>query len=58
MSGTRGDAGVDYWAHSKEDLPEKEWQTIEAHSRGVADLAKDFASQFDAANWGYAAGMH
>lgn len=57
VSQKRKVTGVEYWAHSKENRPESEWQTIETHARGVAELAKEFASKFDAGSWGYAAGM-
>ncbi len=46
-----------YLAHSKKELPENEWQTVEDHSRGVANVAKEFASRFDAGSWGYVTGL-
>jgi len=47
-----GKKRMDYWAHSKNDSPEKEWQPMEAHSRGVAELAHQFASKFSVVNIG------
>ena len=34
------------YAHSLKDHPEKDWQTLEEHSRNVADLAAKFAAPF------------
>jgi CRISPR-associated endonuclease/helicase Cas3 len=51
-----GDTNVEYWAHSKENRPEAEWQTIESHSTEVAASAGKFAAAFDAFNWGYTVG--
>ena len=46
-----------YYAHSLEGRPENEWQTLEDHLKGVAENARLFAGTFDAADWGYLAGL-
>ncbi|MGN0867875.1 MAG: CRISPR-associated endonuclease Cas3'' [Oligosphaeraceae bacterium] len=37
------------YAHSIDGSPIENWQTLEEHSRGVAELAAEFASVFDSA---------
>ena len=46
-----------YYAHSREDLPEKEWQTLQNHLESVAELASNHSSKFNSADWGYIAGL-
>ncbi len=49
----------DIISHLKQDCQTGEWtiQTNEAHSKGVAELAKSFASEFDMGDWGYVMGL-
>lgn len=44
-----------YLAHSENENGEV--QLLDDHIRNVAELAKEFASKFDAGDWGYAAGL-
>ena len=46
-----------YYAHTKENCPESEWQTLEKHINAVATLAGDFANKFNAKNWGIVVGL-
>lgn len=46
-----------YYAHSLQGRPESEWESLEAHLRGVADLAACFAAVFGAEEWGERAGL-
>lgn len=48
-------SGIHY-AHSLPDSPSNTWQPLDAHLRGVADLAAQFAAAFGAEDWGRAAG--
>ena len=34
------------YAHSAKDQPPEKWQTLEEHSRNVAELAAQFAAPF------------
>ncbi|MGI5923817.1 MAG: CRISPR-associated helicase Cas3' [Lentisphaeria bacterium] len=40
-----------YYAHSKENAPQDEWQTLEEHADAVAEMAADFAEPFNSAQW-------
>ncbi len=46
-------------SHLRQDSKTGHWaiQTNEAHCKGVAELAKHFASEFDMGNWGYVMGL-
>ncbi|MDR2463470.1 MAG: CRISPR-associated endonuclease Cas3'' [Verrucomicrobiales bacterium] len=44
------------FAHSLEGAPTDRWQTLEEHSRNVAELAEKFAAGFDSGEWARAAG--
>ena len=46
-----------YYAHSLPGKPAAEWQVLEDHLRNVAELARQFAEPFGAAEWAYAAGI-
>lgn len=48
---------MEVFAHSKEDRPVAEWQTLDAHAKAVAELAKAFASHLRAGEWGRAVGL-
>ena len=45
------------YAHSLPNRPPVEWQTLDAHSKAVAELAKAFASHLRAGEWGRAVGL-
>ena len=34
-----------YFAHSKEGFPEEQWQTIQDHAEGVAELCVRFSAR-------------
>lgn len=36
----------EYYAHSLEGRPQKEWQRLEDHLKNVAKLAREFAEPF------------
>jgi CRISPR-associated endonuclease/helicase Cas3 len=46
-----------YFAHTKEEKPPDEWQTIEDHLLGVANLCEGFAAKFGSGSWGRLAGL-
>ncbi|MGH9688390.1 MAG: CRISPR-associated endonuclease Cas3'' [Candidatus Acidiferrales bacterium] len=46
-----------FYAHTVNGQPPERWQLLEDHLRGVAELAADFASAYDAADWAYCAGL-
>lgn len=46
-----GEAPVIY-AHTLEGQPKERWETLETHAAEVARLAREFASAFDAGDWG------
>jgi len=46
-----------YYAHSKDGPPQTEWQSLDMHLKNVANTARHFAESFDAADWGYLAGL-
>ena len=45
------------YAHTLPGRPESEWETLEAHSADVAKLARQFAEQFHAEEWGELVGQ-
>jgi len=46
-----------FYAHSKEGRPPEEWHCLEDHLKSVAELARQFASDFGAGDWGYLVGL-
>jgi len=46
-----------FYAHSKEGRPPEEWHRLEDHLKSVAELARQFASDFGAGDWGYLVGL-
>ena len=48
---------VAYYAHSKENKSEKDWQLLSAHLKNTAELAKQFAHKFWAGPFGYVLGL-
>lgn len=47
---------MDFFAHSTDSVDKSGWQPLGEHLTGVAKLAEDFASAFDADVWGDSAG--
>ncbi len=47
----------EYFAHSLEGKPVKEWHLLEDHLLGVAGLAKSFADEFGSGEWACLAGL-
>ncbi|PIP08721.1 MAG: CRISPR-associated endonuclease Cas3'', partial [Syntrophobacteraceae bacterium CG23_combo_of_CG06-09_8_20_14_all_50_8] len=45
------------YAHTKEGRLPEAWQTLEDHLKQVAELARSFADEFGAGDWGYLAGL-
>ena len=45
------------YAHSRSDLPRDHWQSVREHLEAVAFRSSEFASVFDAADWGRLAGL-
>ncbi len=45
------------FAHSLENRPEEEWQGLDEHLKGTAELAASFAAEFGCGEWGYLAGL-
>ncbi|MBW6513089.1 MAG: CRISPR-associated endonuclease Cas3'' [Desulfuromonadaceae bacterium] len=46
-----------FYAHSGHNPDKSDWQGLEEHLLGVAELAEEFASVFDAGEWGRMAGL-
>ena len=47
----------EYYAHSREGKPPEEWQPLDVHLKNVAEMARKFAEDFNASDWGYLAGL-
>ena len=48
---------VPFYAHTKDNEPPDRWQPLEDHLKRVAELARSFADEFRAGDWGYKAGL-
>ncbi len=48
---------MEYYAHSLEGRPLKEWQKLEDHLRQTAEMAREFAAGFESGDWAAAAGF-
>ena len=48
---------MEYYAHSREDLPQTEWQPLDEHLENVAGYAERFAGKIGAAAWGRILGV-
>ena len=48
---------MNYYAHSLEGRPTKEWQPLEEHLENVAKLAAEFAEPFGGEEWARIAGL-
>jgi HD superfamily phosphohydrolase YqeK len=46
-----------FYAHSKEGEPPEKWQRLEEHLKNVAEIAREFAKEFGAGEWGYLVGL-
>ena len=46
-----------FYAHTREGLPPSEWQSLEEHLKNVAEMARKFAEEFGAGDWGRLAGL-
>lgn len=44
-----------YYAHSLPGAPPEKWQPLEEHLKNVAEMAKGFAEELGAGEWGYLA---
>lgn len=42
----------EFYAHSVEGKPKSEWQWLEKHLKGTAELAAKFADEFGCGEWG------
>lgn len=47
----------EFYAHSRDGKPPEEWHRLEDHLKAVAELARRFANDFNAGDWGYLAGL-
>lgn len=47
----------EYYAHSLEGKPPKEWHKLEDHLKGTAELAAKFAAEFGCGEPGFLAGL-
>ena len=46
-----------YYAHSLPGEPPDKWQPLDEHLKKVAEMARQFAEDFKAGDWSYAAGL-
>ncbi len=53
----RGGVTIRHFAHSLSGQPPELWQPLEEHLEEVARRAREFAERFNAAEWGYLAGL-
>jgi len=47
----------EFYAHSREGKPPKEWHRLEDHLNRVGKMTRRFAEDFNAGDWGYLAGL-
>ncbi|MFB3886686.1 MAG: CRISPR-associated helicase Cas3' [Thermodesulfobacteriota bacterium] len=47
----------EFYAHSREGKPLDHWHRLEDHLGSVAEMARKFAEEFNAGEWGYLAGL-
>jgi CRISPR-associated endonuclease/helicase Cas3 len=47
----------EYYAHSREGKPPKDWHRLEDHLKGTVEMTRTFANDFNAGDWGYLAGL-
>jgi len=46
-----------YFAHTLEGRPPKDWQSLEAHLKNVAEMARTLTDEFGVGEWGDLAGL-
>jgi len=46
-----------YYAHSRNGKPSEDWHRLDDHLNKVAKMARTFAEDFQAGDWGYLAGL-
>ncbi|GMT48330.1 MAG: hypothetical protein IEMM0007_1896 [bacterium] len=46
-----------YYAHSVDGRPTDEWQPLDEHLKGTAELARQFAEEFGSGERAYLAGL-
>lgn len=46
-----------YYAHSRDDPNKNDWQSLKDHLSNVAEIASEFATDFNASEFAYAAGL-
>ncbi|MBN1956786.1 MAG: CRISPR-associated helicase Cas3' [Desulfuromonadales bacterium] len=49
---------MQFYAHSTDNPDKSDWQKLEEHLQGVAELAEEFAAVFGAGEWGKLSGVH
>jgi hypothetical protein len=42
----------EYYAHSRDGKPPKDWHRLEDHLKAIAEMARAFANGFNAGDWG------
>ena len=47
----------EFYAHSRDGKPPKDWHRLEDHLKKVTEMARAFADTFNAGDWGYLAGL-
>jgi CRISPR-associated endonuclease/helicase Cas3 len=47
----------EFYAHSHKEKPTQCWHSLEDHLKSVAEMARTFADDFHAGDWGYLAGF-
>ena len=47
----------EFYAHSRDGKPRKDWHRLEDHLKAVAEMARIFANDFGAGDWEYLAGL-
>lgn len=47
----------EFYANSHREKPSEQWHRLEDHLESVAEMARTFADDFHAGDWGYLAGL-
>jgi hypothetical protein len=47
----------EFYAQSRDGKPREEWQPLAEHLKNVAEMARRFAGDFHAGDWGHLAGL-
>ena len=48
----------EFYAHSRDGKPREEWHRLEDHLTRVAEIARNFADDMQAGDWGYPTGLY